>query len=93
MSRKPRSPSVLRHRDFRLYLVGLVLSQLGTHAAFVAMLYHVFQLTGSTFQVGLVGAAQGISVLLLSPLAGHWADRYDRKLLLQISQAVSLVSI
>ena len=89
---KPRLPLVLRHRDFRRYLAGVVFSQIGTEGTFAVMLYHVYQLTGSTVQTGLVGGAQGLAVFLLSPLGGYCADRMDRKVLLQIAQAVSLVS-
>lgn len=92
MNLRPRVPAVLRHRDFRLYLSGVVLSQLGTQGTFVAMLYHMYVLTGSNVQVGLVGAAQGIAVVVLSPLGGHYADKLDRRLLLQSSQALSMVA-
>ena len=80
---------MLRHRDFRLYLGGVVLSQVGVHGTFMAMLYHVYLLTGSTVQVGFVGGARLVAVLLLSPLGGYFADRLDRKRLLQLSQLAS----
>ena len=89
MNLKPRLPAVLDHRDYRRYLSGLVLSQIGVHGTFTAMLYHVYLLTGSTLQVGLVGAARLVAVLALSPLGGYFADRLDRKRLLQLSQLVS----
>jgi MFS family permease len=82
----------LRHRDFRRYLAGVVVSQIGTEGTFAVMLYHVYQITGSTVQTGLVGGAQGLAVFLLSPLGGYCADRMDRKRLLQIAQATSLIS-
>ena len=82
----------MRHRDFRRYLIGVVLSQIGTQGTFAVMLYHVYQLTGSTVMTGLVGGAQGLSVLLLSPISGYCADRMNRKRLLQVAQSVSLVS-
>lgn len=92
MNLRPRPPEVLRHRDFRWYLIGLVVSQVGTQGTLVVMLYHMYELTGSTVQVGLVGAAQGIAILLLSPLGGYFADRLDRKKLLQVSQGVSMLA-
>lgn len=92
MNLRPRLPTVLRHRDFRRYVAGVVVSQIGTDATFAVMLYHVYQLTGSTVQTGLVGGAQGVAVFLLSPLGGYCADRMNRKRLLQISQGVSLIS-
>lgn len=84
-------PRIFRHRDFTLYLVGVALTQIGTNGTFVAMLYHVYELTGSTVQVGLVGGGRAVATLALSPLGGHFADRLDRKTLLQCSQSFSML--
>lgn len=84
-------PDVLRNRDFNLYWSGVVLSQIGTRAAVAANLYQVYDLTGSIAQTGLVGAAQAVALLVLSPLGGVYADRLDRRRLLQAAQAASLV--
>lgn len=86
-----RLSPVLRQRNFRLYLVGVVLSQIGSRATTAAILFHVYDLTGSTLQVGLVGAAQAGALFLLSPLGGLYADRLDRRRLLQATQALSMV--
>jgi MFS family permease len=56
-----------------------------------ANLYQVYELTGSTAQVGLVGIAQGVALIVLSPLGGVLADRMDRRRLLQYSQLAALV--
>lgn len=85
-------PQVLRHRDFRLYWGGVVLSQIGTRGAVAANLYQVYQLTGSTAQVGLVGLAQALALLVLSPLGGVYADRLDRRRLLQVTQLLALLA-
>ncbi|OPX09600.1 MFS transporter [Mycobacterium sp. AT1] len=84
-------PDVLRNRDFNLYWAGVVLSQIGTRATVAANLYHVYHLTGSIAQTGLVGAGQAFALLVLSPLGGVLADRWDRRRLLQASQAVAMV--
>jgi MFS family permease len=83
-------PAVLRNRDFNLYWAGVVLSQIGTRATVAANLYHVYHLTGSIAQTGLVGAGQAVALLVLSPLGGVLADRWDRRRLLQASQAVAM---
>ncbi|GGI95600.1 MFS transporter [Streptomyces brasiliensis] len=83
-------PQVLRNRDFALYWGGVVLSQIGTRGAVAANLYQVYQLTGSTAQVGLVGLAQAVALLVLSPIGGIYADRLDRRRLLQVTQCVAL---
>lgn len=82
---------VLRNRDFDLYWSGVVLSQVGTRGTVAANLYQVYALTGSVAQTGLVGAAQAVALVVLSPLGGVYADRLDRRRLLQWAQAVALL--
>ncbi len=84
-------PEVLKNRDFTLYWSGVVLSQIGTRGTVAANLYHVYALTDSIAYTGLVGAGQAVALLLLSPLGGALADRYDRRRLLQGAQAASLL--
>ncbi len=83
-------PPVLRHRDFNLYWFGVVFSQIGTRGTVAANLYQVYLLTGSIPVTGLVGLAQAVALLVLSPLGGAYADRVDRRRLLQGAQAVSM---
>ncbi len=84
-------PDVLRNRDFDLYWGGVVLSQIGTRGTVAANFYQVYDLTGSVVQTGLVGAAQAVALLVLSPLGGAYADRVDRRRLLQWAQGLALV--
>lgn len=85
-------PGILRHRDFNLYWSGVVLSEIGTRGTFAAVLFHVYELSGSSLQVGLVGLAQAVALLVLSPLGGAIADRLDRRRLLQSAQFLSLLA-
>jgi MFS family permease len=89
--RGPRLPAVLHNRDFDLYWGGVILSQVGTRAAVAASLYQVYELSRSTLQVGFVGIAQAVALIVLSPLGGVLADRMDRRRLLQYSQAAALL--
>ena len=91
MSTTVRLPAIMRHRDFNLYWLGVILSQIGTRGTIAAQLFHVYVLTGSTVQVGFVGLSQAIALLVLSPLGGAYADRVDRRRLLQASQAVAMI--
>lgn len=84
-------PEVLRNRDFNLYWAGVVFSQIGTRGTVAANLYQVYLLSGSLWQTGLVGGAQALALLVLSPLGGAYADRMDRRRLLQGAQALALV--
>jgi MFS family permease len=81
---------ILKNRDFDLYWTGVVLSQVGTRGTLAANLYQVYELSGSLAETGLVGAAQAVALLVLSPLGGAYADRLDRRRLLQWSQGVAM---
>jgi MFS family permease len=82
---------LFRNRDFTLYWAAVVLSQIGTRGTVAANFFQVYELTGSIAYTGLVGAAQAVALLVLSPLGGALADRVDRRRLLQAAQAVALV--
>lgn len=84
-------PDVLGNRDFDFYWAGVVLSQIGTRGAVAANLYQVYLLTGSIVDTGLVGAAQAVALLVLSPLGGALADRVDRRRLLQLAQSAAML--
>ena len=71
--------AALRERDFRLFLSGNFLWVLGFKMQTVAVGYEVFQRTGSPLALGLVGLVQILPVLALALIAGHVADRFDRR--------------
>ncbi|MGC1380162.1 MAG: MFS transporter [Candidatus Baltobacteraceae bacterium] len=88
----PRRPSILaalRYRDFRLLWLGLLISNLGTWMQFTAMGFFVARMAGSQHQaaldLGILGAARAIPVLLLSPLAGVVADQLPRRRVLIVT--------
>lgn len=82
---------ILKNRDFDLYWAGVILSQIGTRGTLAANLYQVYALSGSLAQTGLVGASQAVALIVLSPLGGVYADRLDRRRLLQCSQGLAMV--
>jgi MFS family permease len=86
-----RVAEVLRNRDFNVYWGGVILSQVGSRGTIAANLYQVYALSGSVAQTGLIGAAQAVALVVLSPLGGVYADRVDRRRLLQWSQGVAMV--
>jgi MFS family permease len=88
-SRAPRFRA-LAHRNFRLYLAGQGVSIIGTWMQQVAMAWLVYQLTGSSIWLGIVGFAGQIPALFLAPLAGSVIDRCDRQHLLLLTQSVSM---
>lgn len=80
----------LRHRNFRLFLAGQIISLAGTWMQSVALSWLVYRLTRSPFLLGLVGFAGQLPSLLLAPLAGVWADRADRRRIVIGTQAAAM---
>jgi len=75
-----------KHRDFRLLYTGQLVSMFGTMITFVAVPYQVFELTHSSFQVGMLGAVQLVPLLLFALWGGAYADAIDRRRLLIVSE-------
>ncbi len=67
--------SALASRNFRRYLYGNVFSVLGVWIQRLALGWHAWQLTESTFVVGIVAAAQFMPLLLLTPFFGVLVDQ------------------
>ena len=82
------SSALLRHRPFLLYLLGRAFSNFSRQIVAVAIGWQVYQLTGSAFHLGMVGLAQFLPTAILTFYAGHAADRFDRKRVVQICQWV-----
>jgi MFS family permease len=92
--RRPALPSAfgaLRHRNFRLFYSGQLVSLAGTWMGNTAQAWLVLVLTDSPFYVGLVGALGSLPVLLLALFAGTVADRMSKLRLVMITQASSMV--
>src|SRR5688500_20373478 len=68
-----------RHRDYRLLTVGQSVSFFGSMVTYVAVPYQVYELTGSSLAVGLVGVVQMAAILVLAFLGGALADASDRR--------------
>jgi MFS family permease len=81
----------LRHRSFRIFYAGQFLSLIGSWMQTVATSWLVYRLTGSALLLGITTAAQQIPMLFVSPLAGVWADRVNRRQLLIVTQALAAV--
>ena len=88
-ARRPSILAALRFRDFRLLWLGLLISNLGTWMQFTAMGFFVARMAGSphraALELGILGAARAIPVLLLSPLAGVVADQLPRRRVLFVT--------
>jgi MFS family permease len=87
----PRLTRALQHRNFRLFFGGQSISLVGTWITRVATSWLIYRLTGSELLLGVAGFAGQIPTLLITPFAGVLVDRMDRRQMLVITQAASLV--
>ena len=76
------------HRDFRCYQVARLAGTLGTQMQSVAVGWQIYELSKSAFDLGMVGLLQFAPALVLALVTGHVADRFDRRLILLICQAL-----
>ena len=81
----------LRHRNYRLYLMGQLVSVCGTWMQQVAQSWLVYRLTGSATLLGIVGFATQIPVFGLGPIAGVIIDRYSPHRVTVLTQSAALV--
>jgi MFS family permease len=75
-----------RSRDFRLLWSGLFVSELGYQFSLVAMFVQVYDLTGSSLAVGLIGLFSLAALIIGVIVSGAVIDAYDRRKLLMIAQ-------
>ena len=83
--------SALSFRDFRLFWFGQIISLSGTWMQSVAQGWLVYSLTKSPFYLGLVAAANSLPILLFTLIGGVVADRFPKRNLLLITQALSII--
>ncbi|MDR3677399.1 MAG: MFS transporter [Acidobacteriota bacterium] len=81
----------LRHRNYRLFFCGQIISLIGTWMQSIAQAWLVYRLTKSSLLLGLVGFAGQIPVFLFAPLGGLFADRYNRHRTIIATQTASMV--
>ena len=77
---------LLRHGPFLFFLLSRSLSRFASQIAAVAIGWQIYDITGSAFQLGMVGLVQFLPTALLVFVAGHAADRFERKRVVQLCQ-------
>jgi MFS family permease len=82
-----------RNRDFLLLQAGQLLSAFGSNMSAIAYPLLALAVTGSAAKTGYVGAAEFAPLVLLAPLAGVAADRYDRRRLMIASDATAAAAV
>jgi MFS family permease len=88
---RPTNWSVVADRNYGPYLLGTVASNVGTWFQNIAQSLLIFRMTGSTFLVGVVNFLQFIACFVLAPWAGGFADRFNRRRLMMLTQTACAV--
>ena len=87
----PNFLRALGSRNYRLFFGGQIVSLVGTWMTFTASLWLGYHLESSAFLLGVVGFSGQAPIFFLSPLAGVWVDRIDKRRLLVLTQILSLL--
>jgi MFS family permease len=81
----------LRHRNYRLFFFGQMISLIGTWMQTTAQAWLVLEMTHSAWLLGLVGALQFLPVMVLSLFGGVLADRLPKRTALLFTQSSALI--
>ena len=84
--------AALRFRDYRLFIIGRVLLFTGFQIRNIAVGWELYDRTGSAMVLGGVGLVQVLPILALTLIAGHIADKYNRKHIMMVTVLLSCLS-
>jgi MFS family permease len=82
---------VFRHRNYRLFFAGQLVSLMGTWMQSVAQGWLVYTLTHSPFLLGLTSFCGLVPVFFMSAFGGTISDRVDRRRMLVVTQSLSML--
>lgn len=81
----------LRHRNYRLFFFGQIVSLIGTWMQSVAQSWLVYRLTGSPLLLGMIGFSNNFPVFFIAPFGGLLADRISRRSILLGTQTAAMI--
>jgi len=81
---------LVKHPPFIRFWLARVFSTVGYQMLALLIGWEVYALTSSALDLGLIGLIQFVPSVILTLLVGHTADRYDRRLIMRLAQAVNL---
>ncbi|MGA9721291.1 MAG: MFS transporter [Candidatus Binatus sp.] len=84
--------SVLSHRDFRRFLSANFLAILALQIQSLAVSWQIYSIARTPLALGYVGLFQFLPMMACTIPAGHFADRFDRKLILVVSNLFTAVA-
>ncbi|MEZ5308862.1 MAG: MFS transporter [Pyrinomonadaceae bacterium] len=79
-------------RDYRLLFFGQLISFFGTMMTFIVVPVQMFELTGSSLKVGLLGLAEFVPMFSLAFVGGALADSIDRRKMLRVTEVGQLLT-
>ncbi|NQT20537.1 MAG: MFS transporter, partial [Planctomycetes bacterium] len=86
--RLPSTFASLRHRNFRIFFVGRIISLTGSWMQMAALSWLIYDLTGSKRALGIIGAIRMAPMMVFSLLGGVVADRYPKRKVILITQTM-----
>ncbi|OQY90296.1 MAG: hypothetical protein B6D41_09840, partial [Chloroflexi bacterium UTCFX4] len=90
--KKTRAFSVLRHRDFRLLWIGLLVSVAGSQMQNAAINWQTYEISGSALALGGLGLARLIPIVVFSLMGGVVADTRNRRHVMLLTQSIMMGS-
>lgn len=90
-SHLPPTFRALRHRNYRLFFFGQMISLVGTWMQNIAQQWLVYRLTGSAVMLGMVNLMGVLPLVPLSLWGGSLADRFSKRSILVITQSAMMV--
>src|SRR5215510_6411518 len=81
--------SLLREQPFVRFWTARIATTIALNMQAVAVGWQMYELTDNPLDLGLVGLVQFVPALLLVLVAGHFADRHDRRRIIAAAQAVA----
>ena len=88
----PPSLRLIEQRPFVLFWLARLAATTGYQMLALLIGWKIYALTGSAFDLGLVGLIQFVPAVVLTLLIGHAADRYDRRTIVRVAQIVYAVA-
>lgn len=93
MSASVKDPyAALRHRDFRLFLLGKLLLTIALQVQAIVASWMIYEITRDPFALGLIGLTEALPALGLALPGGLLADRYNRRKLMWLSTLMMLAA-
>ena len=85
------SITVLKHKNLTLFVIARFLATIAVQMQSVAVGWQIYQKTGSTLDLGLIGLAQFLPFALLILIAGHFADQWNRRWIVLVCFTIEFI--